>query len=397
MSPEGSGEPQRAEPVRAVCLAVEGFYPMGGTERQVVEIAVELHRRAIPVTVLCRWPVPVDNRYAEELRQAGVRVIASGWTDAPGGRLRRLPYLWARLRGGWRDPHQTERQLWRWQAAKVRRLRGAGLVLHEVPYGGLLSRPGRQTLTAIDIPLVVTVFGGLHAPTLDLPGAVITADGAPTINPPGTNYTWVPSIGHRALATLQPDHRRPRSGMVVYGGRLVPEKDVDSLLRAMTLLPEGLELVIAGDGVERPRLERLAGALRIRARFLGAIEPTELFELLRRCDVAAFPGLQDGLPSFIVEALGAGLPVVGTDVGGIPRALEGSGGLVVPPGSPGAMADGIGRLIGGDLPRLRRLARRAYEERFTPARVVDRYLECYAEALDRSRDRAREPGAPARA
>ena len=66
MSPEGSGEPQRAEPVRAVCLAVEGFYPMGGTERQVVEIAVELHRRAIPVTVLCRWPVPVDNRYAEE-------------------------------------------------------------------------------------------------------------------------------------------------------------------------------------------------------------------------------------------------------------------------------------------------------------------------------------------
>ena len=397
MTPEGSGGPRPAGPVRAVCLAVEGFYPMGGTERQLVEIAVELHRRAIPVTVLCRWPVPVDNQYAAELRQAGVPVVASGWTDAPGGRMRRVPYLWARLRGGWRDPHQTERQLWRWQAAKVRRLRTTGFVLHEVPYGGLLSRPGRLALTALDIPLVVTVFGGLHAPTLDLPGAVITADGAPTIDPPGTTYTWVPSMGHRALATPQLDHRRPNSGVVVYGGRLVPEKDVDSLLRAMTLVPDGLELVIAGDGVERPRLERLAGVLGIRARFLGAVKPTELFDLLRRCDVAAFPGLRDGLPSFIVEALGAGLPVVGTDVGGIPRALEGSGGLVVPPGNPGAMADGIRRLIGGDLPRLRQLARRAYEERFTPARVVDRYLECYAEALDRPRDRAREPGAPARA
>jgi glycosyltransferase involved in cell wall biosynthesis len=383
--------------VRAVCLAVEGFYPMGGTERQVVEIAVELHRRAIPVTVLCRWPVAVDNQYAVELRQAGVSVIASGWRDGRGARLRRLPYLLAKARAGWSDRHQIERQLWRWQCARVRRMGSLGFVLHEVPYGGVLSRAGRQALAALDVPLVVTVFGGLFAPTLDLAGAVITADGAPTINPPGTTYTWVPSIGHRALAALQPDHRRPRSGTVVYGGRLSPEKGVEILLRAMALLPDPLELVVAGDGVERQRLECLAGKLGIRARFLGALQPGELFTQMRQCDVAAFPGLRDGLPSFVVEALGAGVPVVGTDVGGIPRALEGSGGLVVPPGNPRALADGIRRLIGGDLPRLRQLARRAYEERFTPLRVVDRYLDCYAEALDRSRDHARGSGAPSRA
>lgn len=378
-----------AAQIRRVCLAVEGFYPMGGTERQVVEIAVELHRRGISVTVLCRWPVPVDNQYAEELRRAGVRVLASGWTDAPGGRLRRLPYFWARARGGWRDPRQTERQLWQWQLPKIRRMCGPGFVLHELPYGGLFSPHGRQVLTDLDIPLVITVFGGMHVPLLDIPDVVITADGAPRIEPAGTDYTWIPSMGHRALMDLRFETGQPRSGIVIYGGRLSPEKDVDTVLRAMTLLPSELELVVAGDGAERARLERLARDLGIRARFLGALEPTELFELMRRCDVAAFPGPRDGLPSFVVESLGTGLPVVATSVGGIPRALERGGGLLVPPGDPRAMADGIRRMLGGDLEQQRRAARRAYEERFTPARVVDRYLECYAEAMARARARAR--------
>jgi glycosyltransferase involved in cell wall biosynthesis len=386
---------QEASPVRKVCLAVEGFYPMGGTERQVVEIAIELHRRAIPVTVLCRWPVPVNNQYAEELRRSGVRVVASGWTDARGGRLRRLPYFWARARGGWRDPQQTERQLWQWQVPKVRRMQGPGFVLHELPYGGLLSRHGRQSLTNLDLPLVVTVFGGMHVPLLDIPDVVITADGAPSIEPAGTDYTWVPSMGHRALVDLKVDPTQPRSGTVIYGGRLSPEKDVDSVLRAMMLLPGELELVIAGDGAERARLEQLAGELRIRARFMGALEPAELFKLMRRCDVAAFPGLRDGLPSFVVEALGTGLPVVATDVGGIPRALKGSGGLLVPPGNPAAMAAGIQRMLAGDLEQQRRAARRAYEEQFAPVRVVDRYLECYGEAIARSRTRARTAGSGA--
>jgi glycosyltransferase involved in cell wall biosynthesis len=360
----------QAGDVRRVCLAVEGFYPMGGTERQVAEIAIELHRRDIAVTVLCRWPVPTGNQYVEELRRAGVRVIASGWTDARGGRLRRLPYFWARVRGGWRDPHQTERQLWQWQVPKIRRMHAPGFVLHELPYGGLLSRYGRQSLT-------------------DIPDVVITADGAPEIKPAGAGYTWVPSIGHRALTSLRVEAWRSRSSSILYGGRLAAEKDLDSLLRAMTLLPDDLELVVAGDGVERPRLERLAGELCVRARFLGALTPTELFALMRRCDVAAFPGLRDGLPSFVVESLGMGLPVVATDVGGIPRALERGGGLLVPPGDPQGMADGILRMLGSDLEQQRRAARRAYEERFTPARVVDRYLECYAEALSRSQARPR--------
>jgi hypothetical protein len=180
---------------------------MGGTERQVVEIAVELHRRAIDVTVLCRWPVPVGNQYARELRQAGVPVLASGWTEAPGGRVRRLPYLWARARGGWRDPHQTERRLWDWESSRIRGMRSEGFVLHEIPFGGLLSRPGQQALTGLGVPLVVTVFGGYHTPTLELPAAVITADGAPIIQPPGTTFTWVPSTGHRALASAPPESR----------------------------------------------------------------------------------------------------------------------------------------------------------------------------------------------
>jgi glycosyltransferase involved in cell wall biosynthesis len=122
----------------------------------------------------------------------------------------------------------------------------------------------------------------------------------------------------------------------------------------------------------------------VRARFAGALAPAELFALMGECDVAGFPGVRsEGVPSFVVEALGAGLPVAATDVGGIPRALHGGGGLVVPPGDPDAMAAALRELLDGDLPRLRSAARRAYEERFTPARVVDRYLECYGKAMAR--------------
>ncbi len=164
-------------------------------------------------------------------------------------------------------------------------------------------------------------------------------------------------------------------------------------MRAMALLPEPTELVIAGDGAERQRLAQLASELGVRVRFVGVLAAAELFALMRQCDVAGFPGLRgDGVPSFVVEALGTGVPVAATDVGGIRRALKGSGGLVVPPGSPDALAEAVCRLLGGDLPQLRRLARSAYEERFTPARVVDQYLECYEEAIYRSQVRARRAG-----
>ncbi|MBW3556583.1 MAG: glycosyltransferase family 4 protein [Actinobacteria bacterium] len=359
---------------------------MGGTERQVVELAVDLRRRDIPVTVLSRWPLHGGNPYVAELEEAAIDVLAPGWTGRRGGRLRRLPYVQARLRAGTSESAAVEAQLWRWQAARVRSMRSPGFVLHEMPFFGVLSVAGRRTLTDLRLPLVHTILGRMEGvvPVVDVATAVVTTDGDPVVDPAGTPVRWIPSMGPRALADHGPDLDRPQTRVVTFGGRLVREKGVDVLLRAATKLP-GIELVIAGYGPERANLEALAGELGVVASFTGPLGQRSLHGLLARTDVAVFPGLQgEGLPSFVVEALGAGVPVVGTDVGAVGRALGQNGGTLVRPGDAGGLAAAVAALLEGDLRARRHEARRLFERCFAPASVVDAYLGCYADALHRA-------------
>ncbi|MCA9635151.1 MAG: glycosyltransferase, partial [Myxococcales bacterium] len=60
---------------------------------------------------------------------------------------------------------------------------------------------------------------------------------------------------------------------VLFVGRLIRQKGVDDLLRAVAALGGAIPVAIAGDGPERPRLERLARALGVPARFHGFVEP----------------------------------------------------------------------------------------------------------------------------
>lgn len=367
-----------------VCVATDEFHPMGGTERQVVELSVELRRRAVPVTVLSRWPLPADNVYVSELQEAGVEMLAPGWTGRRGGRLRRLAYLRARLRAGSANGSAIEAQLWRWQADRINALRRPGFVLHEMPFFGVLSAAGRRTLRRLGVPLVHTILGRMEGvvPIVEVPGAVVTTDGDPLVEPFDVPLRWIPSMGPRALVGHVADHARPKSGVLSFGGRLVPDKGVEVFLRAAAQLA-GTELVIAGYGPERSALESLADQLGVAATFTGPLAQYDLHALLARTDVAVFPGLRgEGLPSFVVEALGAGVPVVASDVGTVGRALSNDGGVLVPPGDADAFATAVRHVLDGDLEAARRRARRLFERSFAPASVVDAYLECYGEAME---------------
>lgn len=367
-----------------VCVATDEFHPMGGTERQVVELAIELRRRAIPVTVLSRWPLPADNPYVGEIQEAGITLLAPGWTGALGGRLRRLPYMWARLCAGGADPASVEARLWRWQAARLRGMRSDGFVLHEMPYFGVLSTAGRRTLQNLGVPLVHTILGRMEGvvPVVDIPGALVTTDGDPAVEPIEMPVRWVPSMGPRVLAEVSPDPYRPRTGVLTFGGRLVPEKGVDVLLRAAARLP-GMQVVVAGYGPERANLESLAAQLGVAVSFTGPLEQRALHALIARTDVAVFPSLRgEGLPSFVVEALALGVPVVASDVGGLRNALGcGGAGSLIRPGDPDTLAGAVRRILDGDVPTRRRKARQWFEQRFAPTRVVDEYVECYGEAV----------------
>ncbi len=103
---------------------------------------------------------------------------------------------------------------------------------------------------------------------------------------------------------------------LVYTGRLLEHKRLDLLLRALPRIAEsraGVLLTIFGEGPDRPRLDRLAGALGIaeRVRFRGHVERIEeVWRELGGAEIAVQPSAREGFGLFPLEAMAAGLPVV---------------------------------------------------------------------------------------
>jgi glycosyltransferase involved in cell wall biosynthesis len=162
-------------------------------------------------------------------------------------------------------------------------------------------------------------------------------------------------------------------------GVLAPHTGVHLLLEALAdpRLPAALTLQVAGDGPERAALERQArrAGLADRVRFLGF--RTDVPQLLAEADAFVLPSLLEQQPLALIEALGAGLPCLATDVGGVADQL-GPDGVVVPPGSSEALADGLLTLLDLDAAELGRRAARRARERFSIAGSAQRHLELYA-------------------
>jgi glycosyltransferase involved in cell wall biosynthesis len=187
--------------------------------------------------------------------------------------------------------------------------------------------------------------------------------------------------------------RAPRKGpntpvtqVVGFIGRLCPEKGVDVLIRAMplllTLCPD-VRLVVIGSGPQERGLRQLSRDLGLGGcvTFLGHRD--DVPEQLPSLDVLAIPSRSDGAPLVIHEAMQAGVPIVGSAVGGIPDRLgAGKYGILVPPGRTDALAEALaGLLLDPDARvRLSRRARRS-AARNTFSGMVDVVERAYAEAL----------------
>lgn len=131
-------------------------------------------------------------------------------------------------------------------------------------------------------------------------------------------------------------------------GRLVEKKGFDVLLAALRGIPDAA-LTVVGDGPSRAELEAAAAGLPVT--FAGQLGRAELDTALLAADVAVFPsrraasGDQDGLPVALLEAMGAGLAVVVSDLPGLNEAVTNNEtGVVVPPDDPAALAGALARL-----------------------------------------------------
>ena len=110
--------------------------------------------------------------------------------------------------------------------------------------------------------------------------------------------------------------------VIVFVGRLRPEKNVDVLIRAFKGVLNELGdvwLLIVGDGPLRPRLEALAKELNVadRVRFTGNVPREEVPKFLAVADVFVLPSSVEGLPKALLEAIAMGKPVVATIAPGI--------------------------------------------------------------------------------
>ena len=150
--------------------------------------------------------------------------------------------------------------------------------------------------------------------------------------------------GVDAAAFTPGDGPRPGPPTFVYLGRLRRYKGVETAIRAAVLARHavpGLRLLVAGQGADRPRLERLAAGLGAGdgVRFLGFVDAATKLRLLRESTANVFPSPKEGWGITVMEAAACATPSLASDSPGLRDSVrDGLTGWLVPHGDPAALA-----------------------------------------------------------
>jgi glycosyltransferase involved in cell wall biosynthesis len=224
---------------------------------------------------------------------------------------------------------------------------------------------------------IIAVSEGVRADmaaTLAIPAGAIV----PILNP-----VDLPRI--RELCEQRPvevDDWPPAEAFVLAVGKLTPQKDYDTLLRAFTRVREkrAVRLIILGEGPEAGRLRSLAAQL-------GIAEHVQLpgytgnpYPFMRRARVFVLSSAWEGCPNVLLEALACGSPIVSTDCPSGPAEILANGkyGKLVPVGDAAALAAGIEAVLDGGgtgYDAEKALAR------YSIAAVANRYLAVFEDAM----------------
>jgi glycosyltransferase involved in cell wall biosynthesis len=180
----------------------------------------------------------------------------------------------------------------------------------------------------------------------------------------------------------------PAVPVVLYSGRLAPEKALDTLMAAFAQVtrvqPEAM-LLLVGDGPLRPALAAQAAGLGLRnVRFVGRVEPAEVHYWLRIADVFTLVSPSEGFACALAEAMSAGLPAVVSDIPANSQLVDdGQQGLLAPVGDEEAIATAILRLLGdaGLRGSMGRAARELILANYSTEKIADRYETLFRETL----------------
>ena len=383
--------PGAKERIRVVVM-IDSIARPGGGERLAVENAILLDPDRFERTLcITRWQDGLERTepaasILARLGEAGVRVLRlrrssrmALWSWAPllrALRRERVDVLHGHLFGS---------NLW---AVILGRLtRTPVIVAHEHmwAYGGNRIRP------LLDRDLIARFSDAFIAVSEEGRRRMIEVERIDpsriTVIPNGI-AGFAPGDGARVREELAIGPAEPLIGSV---GHLRPEKAFEVLIEALALLrDEGrpATALIAGEGPERGLLESLIAnrGLAGRVRLLGA--RSDVPDLLAALDVAVCCSEFEGGPLSVMEYMEAGLPVVASDVGGLPElVVDGESGILVPARDAAALAAALGELI-GDPERRLRMGERGQQlrrERWSLEAWAGRIEALYLELLSRSR------------
>lgn len=257
---------------------------------------------------------------------------------------------------------------------------------HTLADAAIRIRSGRLVVTRrVDFPIRRTAHWRRvdHAIALSTPvrdrllAAEVAADRI-TVIPPAVDLAALEQVPPWPAAVPMRSDDRP---FVVSVAALTPEKGVDVLLDAAAHLHAthpAIDWIVLGEGPQRDRLlaRRKALGLDDVVAFPGHVDHPEA--VVSRARVMVQPSRSEGFGSSVLDALGLGVPVVASRTGGLPESLAAGGGMLVPPGDPGALAQAVARVL--DDPALHeRLSGdgRAAAEGFSVTRLVSRTLDVY--------------------
>jgi len=306
---------------------------------------------------------------------------AAGWRGVRAA-LRLLPYLWRLWRAAGRAQllHVMANSGWSWHlhaapAIWIGWLRGKGV---------LVNYRGGEAATFLSRRASLIGFSVRRADAIVVPSAFLGR----VFEGYGIHTRIVPNIVN--LERFQPAPTRSDGANILVARHLEALYDNASALHAFAKLRRSLphaQLIICGEGPELAKLQALAQELQLSCavRFSGKISNAAMADLYRQADAVLNPSLADNMPISVLEAWASGVPVVSTNVGGIPDLIrDGVDGVLVHPGDTGAMAQALLRLL-NDRGYARHLAGngRRNTRRYSWERVAPLWLAQYRQVTRR--------------
>jgi glycosyltransferase involved in cell wall biosynthesis len=350
-----------------VLIRVIGRLEPGGTQLGVLRLSEALARRGFETVVLAGEATPEGRRMFEE-----ARVPLEVWGRAVG-----MQYACSEEFADWLRPRLEEADLvhghmfggW-WAAARaagpsvpVAASEHNALQWPEAPRLAELRRALRR----------VDVFFA-HGPATRATIGRLGFPAARTL--PGRSPIELPDAPRR--------HRRGHGAetpTILFAGRLHKEKGPDLLIEALPLLQKRARCVLLGVGAAEADLRRRVAALGLAQAVEMPGWQRRVGEWMAQADLLVVPSRYESWSQAAVTAMAHGLPVVATNVEGLPLTLAGGRGVLVPPEDPVAIAAAIDSVLsGGRCPDL--AGARRYAERFSAERVAAHYAAAYRRLLD---------------